>query len=366
MWTWYLTRGTGAAALVLLTGSVVIGTAHSLRWRGRGLPRFLVDDLHRMLSLLALGLVTAHVTASVLDSFAPVSIRDAFVPFAGTYRPTWLGLGAIAFDLMLVLTLTSLWRARIGYRTWRAIHWLAWASWPPALVHTFGTGSDLKRGWMLVLAVACAAAVVITVGARLWKLEHPQGARIRTAGVLATVGGAIALAAWVPQGPLGTGWARRSGTPLSLLQPKPATYAAAATARVSTKAPRVQRVEAAAHQLPLTTDARGHIHEGVDSSGTALVDIALETTHPERRRIDVRIAGAPVDGGGVSLQRSQVTFGPPSDPARYQGHLIQLEGTRMEARLRPLRGPALDLRADLQINEAAGAADGRVEVRPAS
>ena len=51
----------------------------------------------------------------MLDSFAPISLIDAIVPFAGSYRPFWLGLGAIAFDLLLAVTITSLLRRRIGY-----------------------------------------------------------------------------------------------------------------------------------------------------------------------------------------------------------------------------------------------------------
>lgn len=359
MWTWYLTRGTGAAALVLLTGSVVIGTAHSLRWRSRTMPRFVVDDLHRALSLGALALVTAHVVTSVLDSFAPVSIRDAFVPFAGVYRPTWLGLGAIAFDLMLVLTISSVWRAQIGYRAWRAVHWTAWACWPPALVHAFGTGSDVKRGWMLALGIGCAGAVAMALLARLWQAGGSNRWVLRGAGVAGLAACAAALAAWLPQGPLGHGWARRAGTPMALLLPKHASF-------VRTSQPAqtpVRRVAGKAHQPSMSGEARGAVHEGTDANGVALVDIALHVDSPERRRVDVRIAGTPLEGGGVSLQRSQVTFGPPSDPARYLGHLTQLSGTEMEARLSPLRGAPLDMRVNLNIDTLTGNARGRVDVR---
>lgn len=364
MWTWYLTRGFGAAALVVLTASVAIGAAHTLRWRSRSLPRFVVDDLHRVLSLSALALVTVHVVTSVLDSFAPVAIRDAFVPFAGVYRPTWLGLGAIAFDLMLVLVVTSMWRGRIGYRTWRAIHWTAWACWPPALVHAFGTGSDIKRGWMLALGIGCALVVAIAVGARLWQDNGRYAHIARAGGAFALAAGAIALAVWLPQGPLGHGWARRSGTPLSLLIPKQTAVAVAKPGSTVSLPMSARQVPGSAHQSAVSGEASGVVREGTDSNGTALVDIALKLASPERRRVDVRIAGSPLQSGGVSLERSQVTFGPPSDPARYLGHLVQLSGTQMEARLRPLRGAPIDLRANLIVNTGGGSAHGRISVRP--
>ena len=53
-----------------------------------------------------------HILTSVLDSFAPISLIDAVVPFTGSYRPFWLGLGAVSFDLMLAVTITSLLRRR--------------------------------------------------------------------------------------------------------------------------------------------------------------------------------------------------------------------------------------------------------------
>ena len=365
MWTWYLTRGSGAAALVLLTGSVVIGVAHVLRWRSRMLPRFVVDDLHRFLSLAALALVVAHVITSVLDSFAPVSIVDAFVPFGGRYRPLWLGFGAIAFDLMLILTVTSIWRARLGYRAWRVIHWAAWACWPVALLHSLGTGSDIKRSWMLILGIGCAAAVAIAAAARLWQSRGPYARIARPAGALGIGAAAIALAVWLPQGPLGHGWALRSGTPLALLMPKQTSFASTRTTTSRQPASTSPRsVQASAVQAPITGEATGTIHQGTDNHGTELVDIALALSSPEHRRVDVRIAGAPAGGGGVALERSQVTFGPPHDPARYVGRLISLSGTQMEARMRPLRGRPIDLRANLFLDAASGDAHGRVSVRP--
>src|ERR1700728_905429 len=103
---WYLTRSTGAVALLLLTISLALGIAGVSRFSSPRWPRFVVDSLHRNVSLLALAFLLAHIITAVLDSFAPISLIDAFVPFAGSYRPFWLGLGAISFDLLLAVTLT--------------------------------------------------------------------------------------------------------------------------------------------------------------------------------------------------------------------------------------------------------------------
>jgi sulfoxide reductase heme-binding subunit YedZ len=213
---WYLTRSTGAVALLLLTFSLALGIAGVSRLSSPRWPRFVVDSLHRNVSLLALAFLLVHIVTAVLDSFAPISLIDAFVPFAGSYRPFWLGLGAVAFDLLLAVTLTSLVRRRLGYGAWRATHWLAYACWPIALLHGLGTGSDVKSAWLLGLSIACLAIVALAVGVRAIS-GWPAHARLRGAALGATAAFALFLLIWLPGGPLGHGWAQRSGTPTSLL-----------------------------------------------------------------------------------------------------------------------------------------------------
>jgi len=213
---WYLTRATGAVSLLLLTGSLVLGVADVRRLSTARWPRFMIDSLHRSVSLLALVFLAVHILTSVLDSYASISLVNAVVPFTGSYRPLWLGLGAVAFDLMLAVVITSLLRGRIGYRAWRAVHWFAYASWPLALVHGLGTGSDVNGAWLLVLSVVCGLAVAAAVLSRVLS-GSPAGATPRRLGLAATAAFAIFLLAWLPVGPLGSEWARRAGTPSALL-----------------------------------------------------------------------------------------------------------------------------------------------------
>ena len=213
---WYLTRSTGAVALLLLTVAVVLGVVDVRRFSSPTWPRFVVDALHRNVALLAMVFLVLHILTSVLDSFAPISLLDAFVPFAGSYRPFWLGLGAVAFDMLIAVTLTSLLRQRMGFASWRAVHWLTYASWPIALLHGLGTGSDVSSTWLLALSIVCLLAVLAAILVRVadgWP-EHlgRRGAALTGAGAFA-----LFLALWMPSGPLGSEWARRSGTPTSLL-----------------------------------------------------------------------------------------------------------------------------------------------------
>jgi predicted ferric reductase len=164
---WYLTRGTGIVALILLTLSVALGIANVRRMRLPGAPRFVTLGIHRSVSLLAVVFVGVHVLTSVIDGYVPITVVDAVVPFSSAYHPFWIGLGAVSFDLLLAVVLTSLLRRRVGYRAWRLVHWTAYASWPIALIHSIGTGTDAGSGWMTVLIVVLVSVMIAAVLARL-------------------------------------------------------------------------------------------------------------------------------------------------------------------------------------------------------
>lgn len=156
---WYVDRGSGLAALALLTTTVVLGVisvirVHSPRW-----PRFALAQLHRNLALLALVFGVVHVTTAVVDSFVPIRLTDAFIPFAAAYKPLWLALGTIAADLMLAVLITSALRRRLGFRTWHSIHLLSYAAWTTGMVHSIGIGSDARSAvWGVMIVAACLGA----------------------------------------------------------------------------------------------------------------------------------------------------------------------------------------------------------------
>ena len=163
---WYLTRGSGIVSLLLLTASTLLGITTAVRWASTRWPRFVVEGLHKNVSLLSIVFLGVHIATAVLDGFVPIRWIDAVVPFASQYRPFWMGLGALSFDLLIAVAVTSLVRVRLGYRTWRAVHWLAYACWPIAVIHGLGTGSDTSQGWMQLLDLAAVAAVAAAAFAR--------------------------------------------------------------------------------------------------------------------------------------------------------------------------------------------------------
>lgn len=109
---WYASRATGIVALLLLTAVLVLGILVNRQGRLPGLPRFAVTSLHRNISLLAVAFIAVHVVTAVLDTFVSIPLASSVIPFDSGYERLWLGLGAISFDLMLAMIITSLVRGR--------------------------------------------------------------------------------------------------------------------------------------------------------------------------------------------------------------------------------------------------------------
>jgi sulfoxide reductase heme-binding subunit YedZ len=329
---WYLTRGTGTVTLVLLSASVVFGVVEVQRWSTSRVPRFAVATLHRSLSLLVVALLAVHVATAVIDTFAPIALLDAVVPFQGAYRPLWLGLGAVALDLLLALTVTSLVRRRLGLSAWRRVHWAAYACWPVAVVHGLGTGSDSARSWMLVLTMTCVAAVTVAATARLAR-GWPGQATARLAGVAAVTVALAVGVVWARQGPLALHWARRAGTPVRLL---------VARAVVPVRRRTVPAGLAAGFSGPVT----GTMRSGRSRGGSTVVELLL---HTQKATISVRLAGSVADAGGVVLRTSAVSVGPIGKPARFRGRVSNLAGDTVEALVASTGGAVLDVGLGLRL-----------------
>ncbi len=360
---WYLARGTGVVSLLLLTASVVLGVMGSVRFAAAPRwPRFAVDTVHRDISLLVLAVLLVHIVTSVLDSFAPIKLTDAIIPLASSYRPLWMGLGALAFDLLIALALTSMLRRRIGYRTWRWVHWLAYVSWPVAVLHGLGTGSDVKSLWLLALTVACVVAVLAAVLARVAKTENESDGR-RGVAIGLAIAVPVGLAVFTLAGPLQSGWARRAGTPASVfakLAPSAATVAARGSAPQSSAATSTPAPKGTL-KLPFEAHITGTVTQR-QAPGGALVDLALRFSGGARGRLRVRLAGTPAGGGGLSMTGSQVDLLADGLPDVLQGRIVELQGQQFEARVSG-GGSDLDLRADLSIDQGSGSVTGSLLAR---
>lgn len=348
---WYLTRSTGTVALLLLTLSVALGIANIGRLQPPGWPRFVVDGLHRNVSLLALALLLVHIVTSLLDPFAGIKVIDAFIPFTASYRPIWLGLGAFASDLFIAVALTSVARRRLGHRAWRATHWLAYASWPVAVVHAVGTGSDAKQVWLLALTATCVATVMLAVWARIG-FGWPERRGLRAGALAASIALPLLFVTWLPGGPLSKDWARRAGTPQRDLQPAATTTSVANGSSPSTQ------ISAFAARVS------GTIIPSQTTSSLVRVDIALSVISSSLNTMHVRIDGTPLSGGGVAMTASSVSIGTSRAPSLFTGSVTSLDGTQIGARVTSTDGHTLLLSVALQVQPGSDSTSGALSVNP--
>jgi sulfoxide reductase heme-binding subunit YedZ len=343
---WYLTRSTGLVALLLLTATVVLGVVASVGWTTERWPRFLSQGVHRNLSLFCVGFVALHVVTTVSDGYVPIGFADAFLPFLTPYRPLWVGLGALAFDLLLVVLVTSALRHRIGYDSWRFIHWLAYLCWPIAMFHSLGSGSDSSLPFTLGLDAACTAAVLAAVA---WRVGTGRtfGAGRRVAAAVGAVAVVFAIAVFAVVGPLRPGWSQRAGTSTALLD-QLARESAVGSSAVSAGSAGAGTVPTAPFTYNLTgsqttsaPDARGQVQ---DTLSTQLQD-------PSSTPLTVVLDGTPAQGGGIAMTSGSVVFG------TYRGTVTSLDGDTVVA---AVSAPGLEtLNLSLQANSS-GALSGTV------
>jgi sulfoxide reductase heme-binding subunit YedZ len=181
---WALGRGTGVVALVVLTLSLLLGILSRSGRPLAGLGRFGLNEVHRTAAMTGVGLIAVHVGSLFFDPYAQLHLVDFVVPFVGTDRPLWLGLGTVAVDLLAVITVVALLRDRVGPRVFRAVHWLTYALWPVSLLHSLGDGTDAGSLWLVAVAMVCSGAVAAAVTWRLFPSYAERG-HSRTARVVA-------------------------------------------------------------------------------------------------------------------------------------------------------------------------------------
>lgn len=338
---WYATRGTGAVALMLLTATVALGIAGTARFATPRWPRMLTSGLHRNLSLLVVCFLAAHILTAELDPFAPVGWASAVIPFVSAYRPLWLGLGAVAFDLVLALVATSLLRARLALRSWRAVHWLAYAAWPVALWHSLGTGTDARLPLMLGIDAVCAAVVL---AAAVWRLYLTPASPWRLAATATVAVLPLATVVFAGTGPLRPGWAARAGTPAALLRhPVPAGGS-------RTRLPGLA-------SGPFT----GTLAQAASGEGAATVTVTGRTAGPARQDIRIILHGTATDGGGISLSSGRLRIVPAGAASAFTGPVTELDPAGLTAAVTGPGGYRARVRVLLSIQGSS--VRGRLDVR---
>ncbi|MEU6559605.1 ferric reductase-like transmembrane domain-containing protein [Nocardia nova] len=172
-WLWYASRACGVVTMVLLTTVVLLGLFTASGTRPHDSAPAVAMGLHRVLGLGITVFVAAHAGTAILDTYVPIGWISAIAPFTSDYHREWVGLGTIAFDLLVAVILTSLLRHRISAGMWRVVHWTTYALAPIAVVHGLMMATPQQP---ILSAVTLGCAIAMVSGA-VWRWLSPPARR---------------------------------------------------------------------------------------------------------------------------------------------------------------------------------------------
>ncbi|MEX1253758.1 MAG: hypothetical protein WEE64_05395 [Dehalococcoidia bacterium] len=144
---WYMGRSSGFAAYWLLLASVVLGLAVSSRVFDGWLVRPWVYEMHQFLSLYVLIAMSFHALIMLPDPYAQFSLAELLVPFASTYRPVAVAIGAIALYGSFIVSASFYLKRYIGQQAWRWLHYSTFGLFVLAMVHGILAGTDSGEQW---------------------------------------------------------------------------------------------------------------------------------------------------------------------------------------------------------------------------
>ena len=181
---WYINRATGFTAYLVLFANMVLGLMVKTKRYDAIAPRWRSFDLHQFTALLALGFLALHIFPLLFDSFAPFTLTQLFVPLASTYRPLWIAVGIISLYGLVVVTVTFYFRAQIGQRAWRAIHYVSFAAFFLVLLHGVFAGSDSQELWAKLTYWVTGVIVCMLTASRFLEVGGTAAAPSRAGRVV--------------------------------------------------------------------------------------------------------------------------------------------------------------------------------------
>ncbi len=173
-----LTSYAGLLATGLLTLNLLLGLLLSTRynpvasWPHRRLPLY---DVHNWTGYVALAVVLVHPVLLLFSATAKFGWLDIVLPFWAPEQPVINTIGAFAAYALIFVVVTSYFRNRIGIRTWKAMHYTAYAVTVALFAHSILTNPNLNDEPIDYLdggKVFVEACLLVAVAAIIWRVLH--------------------------------------------------------------------------------------------------------------------------------------------------------------------------------------------------
>lgn len=168
-WTWLGIRASGVTAWGLLTAVVVWGILLRTQLLGRLAAPMRLLDLHRWLGVVAISFLLVHMGLLLVDPAVQFTAAQILVPGLAPWQTFAVGLGSLAFWLLVPVSVLGRVRAKLGLagnRWFTRAHLLAYAAWPLATAHYVLAGTDALAEWSVAALFTGAALIVVGLLAR--------------------------------------------------------------------------------------------------------------------------------------------------------------------------------------------------------
>ena len=164
---WLLSRATGLASVLALFVAILSGIAlrtSILDWLAHNRA---LKELHTFAQTVWIPLGLLHLLTLVLDKTARIRVTDVVIPFGVDYGDDFarlaVGLGTVAFDVFVVVAVTSWAKRFMDATVWSWIHRSSYVAFAATFAHAFLSGTDFNSpivstlSWSLAFAVAVLA-----------------------------------------------------------------------------------------------------------------------------------------------------------------------------------------------------------------
>ena len=163
---WVLARigglGSYAALAVALVTGIALRTA-VLDWLGSNRA---LRSLHEFTTVLWIPLAVVHLAALLLDRTARIALIDLVLPFHSPYGTLGIGLGALAVDVLVVVTATAYLKRRMPGALWKWLHRLAYVAFALIFLHSVLSGTDFSDPFVSAITWSAGAMLLVLALAR--------------------------------------------------------------------------------------------------------------------------------------------------------------------------------------------------------
>lgn len=165
--SWYIVRGSGFSLYLLSWFIMVSGLGTTTKVAVNTGNRGLAMSVHAFAFHLWYGVLLLHILSVAIDPAVNFNLVNLIVPFTSGWREPWTGFGIFAAELGLLVGASGAIRRLLGYRAWKALHWLSLPMFALGLFHGLFAGTDGSTTWAFALYLITTAWVIFLTIFRL-------------------------------------------------------------------------------------------------------------------------------------------------------------------------------------------------------